>query len=423
MATPNSTTNVADKKMKVLKDHKKVQKEKTLAKRTAAAEKVKAKRTPPAPVAVVAAKTAPEQEERTDDMEIAPITKTAAEFESLERIAPEQPLDIVAHRKALEAALYAGMETPRQMLVRCKYTPSVDTENYPSDKYEVAHRTYGAYDHELGWFKPTLKCLDDNCFEITPIITGLTEDNLKAPTKTTSSFTLERLFDLVKNAGQTKVGTLSSSASVAPDSSEAVEYDAIIVNLAREGRPPRGPVTMGHMSSASGARVNKKPVEARTLDSVENEMRLASDKRSSNATALVDPAIISYKAEGQALVVADEHAHMARLSAEARSDDHDMLTMLTEFSNMSPRSLSSTSSRRSRTSSPVEPQRTHTPLTHYSASPPPQLPVWFIPYIIPSNVNPYSGGWYGPGVQMNTYTGGPYHQPISPQYYAPTYTQ
>ena len=57
--------------------------------------------------------------------------------ECIKEMAFKQSLDIVAHRKALEAALYDNMETPRQMLARCKYTASIDAEHHPVDGDDV----------------------------------------------------------------------------------------------------------------------------------------------------------------------------------------------------------------------------------------------------------------------------------------------
>ncbi|CAI9626399.1 unnamed protein product [Alternaria burnsii] len=388
MATPRGTKDIANKKTKGLIDHKKIQKEKTLAKRAAAAEGVKAKKTLSAPVAVVFANVAPVQDESADEGETHSMMKEVEEC--IKEMTIKQPLDIVAHRKALEAALYDNMETPRQMLARCKYTASIDAEHHPVDGDEVANEADRSENDALSSFRSTLKCLDDNCFEITPMITGLTEDNLTTPTKTTSSLALLRLFDLVKDAGQTKVGAFGSSVSFAPDSGEATECDEIIVNLPDAGRHPHGPVNMGHMPSVSGARVNAKPVEVRTLESVETEMRLSHDKSSFSAPPLVDPAIIRYKIKGQALVVVDNHAQMTSSSTDDRGEDSNMLRLFTGCRVMSSRSLSPTSSHRSRASSPVDPHRAFTPSTRYSVSPPPELPVWFVSSGMPSYVDPRS---------------------------------
>jgi hypothetical protein len=117
MATFKGTKDIANKKTKGLEDHKKIQKEKILAKRAAAAEGVKAKKILSAPVAAVFAKVAPVQDESADEGEIH--TMMMEVKECIKEMTFKQPLDIVAHRKALEAALYDNMETPCQMLVRC----------------------------------------------------------------------------------------------------------------------------------------------------------------------------------------------------------------------------------------------------------------------------------------------------------------
>jgi hypothetical protein len=262
MATFRGTKDIANKKTKGLKDHEKIQKEKILAKRAAAAEGVKAKKILSAPVALVFAQVAPVQDESTDEGETHTMMKEVEKC--IEGMTFKQPLDIVAHRKALEAALYDNMETPRQMLARCKYTASIDAEHHPVEGDEVANEADRSDNDALNSFRSTPKCLDDNRFEITPMITGLTEDNLTTPTKTTSSLALLRLFDLVKDAGQTKVGVFGSSVS--------------------------------------GPWVNEKSVEVRTLESVETEMRLARDKASFSAPAFVDPAISSTRSKVRILL-------------------------------------------------------------------------------------------------------------------------
>ncbi|KAG9187592.1 hypothetical protein G6011_05463 [Alternaria panax] len=518
-----------NKKTKGLKDHKKVQKEKTLAKRIAAAEKAKATKFLFMPVAVIVAEEAASAQEEaaggvkseshqgksrndsvvaneliiiaavkdavlTQDEDTTNADKKVAigsEFVALTQVStidltkveqkvdisqscdtdvlsthidtrtsmfhlytmdffvPEvgfvrndnltsrkptdnimvsgQPFDIVAHRKALEAALYDNMETSRQILIRCKYTVSIDTEYHPVDEDKVVNKAELTYDFELGMFKPQLKCLDDNRFEIKPIVTGLAEHDLTACTDKTPSLTLHRLFGMVKDAGQKKAGIFNSisnsTISRAPHSDEPSDCDEIIVEFPRACRRPRSPVSMGQLTSASGARANEKLVVAHTLESIEAEMRVARNNGSLGTSTVVDPAIVSYKIEGQALVVIEEHAHMMSLPWKYRSDEINTLTLLLGLPIKSPKGMSPTSSRYSRTSSPVDPQRAHTPPTQKSAPPSSQPPVWFIPSKVPSYVNPYSLGWYGSGVLVNPHSGGISYERVFPQYHAPTYTQ
>jgi hypothetical protein len=94
-------------------------------------------------------------------------------------MAHEQPFGIVAHRRALEVELYDNMETPRQMLMRCKYIMSIDAEYHPKDEDES---------FELKELRPTVMCLDDNLFEIEPIMTGLTGNDMMACTKIAPEF-------------------------------------------------------------------------------------------------------------------------------------------------------------------------------------------------------------------------------------------
>ncbi|KAI4909256.1 hypothetical protein J4E90_007953 [Alternaria incomplexa] len=166
----------------------------------------------------------------------------------------EKAYGVVALNKALEAALYENMETPRQRLIRCKYRVSVDAE---------FHREEPA--HDLEWAlaligKPVRKCLDDNGFEITPIKTGLTEADL------THSSALDVMFAKVKAQGISKISA---------------------------------PISTGYKSPTPGAVSTKQPLPSRTLESVEAEMRLAAPKRPSHAPSFADPGIVKYTFNGQ----------------------------------------------------------------------------------------------------------------------------
>jgi hypothetical protein len=512
MAVPKSSASeVANKKMKGLKDHKKAQKEKMLAKRTAVAKEAKAKKTLSVPVAVdVAKEAAPAHEEAAGDIETVSMTKIPVEviaesklhrveshseyvamvepvpavevaigpkenvstkvtttlhpskveqevdntqhiktddfsthtpqFSMLNpnakkfsfakvkaarndkvastwatnaRMVPKQPLDTVAYRKALEADLYNTMETPRQMFIRCKYTTSVDAEYHPVDE------------DEFDKAKPIIKCLDDNRFEVEPNVTGFTEDDMTTRTEVVPSLSLHRLFGIVKDAGQAKVGIYNSlfdsSMSRVLDSGKDTEFDEIFVKLPCEDRRPRSPVSMGHLSSIARARITSSVV-SHTLESVEAEMRPATNNNASNAPAFVDPAIISCKIRQPTPDQADELAVTTDLPACDNTQETNVLTRIFGLPIICPPNLSPTSSHHSRTSSPVDRQRAHTPLTNYSATPPSGLPVWTIPQIpLPQYVFPNGAAFNGFGFSMSPQTGG--FQDLPTQQHAAHYQQ
>ncbi|KAI4950197.1 hypothetical protein J4E91_004853 [Alternaria rosae] len=169
-------------------------------------------------------------------------------------VAFKKAYGVVALNKALEAALYESMETPRQRLIRWKYKVSVDAGFHPKEKI-----------FDQAWLlsylsKPSDKCFDDNGFEITPIKTGLTEADL------TVSSALDELFAKAKAQGISRISA---------------------------------PVSMSYMSPISGARVTKKPITPRTVEDAEDEMRLAATKRPSHAPAFADPGILKYTFNGQ----------------------------------------------------------------------------------------------------------------------------
>ncbi|KAI4954610.1 hypothetical protein J4E86_005920 [Alternaria arbusti] len=166
----------------------------------------------------------------------------------------EKAYGVVALNKALEAALYESMETPRQRLLRCKYRVSVDAEFHREEPV-----------HDLEWAmaligKPVRKCFDDNGFHITPIKTGLTEADLTIPSA------LDEMFAKVKAQGISKISA---------------------------------PISTGYKSPISGATSTKKPVTSRTVEDIEHEMRLAAPKRPSHAPSFADPGILKYTFNGQ----------------------------------------------------------------------------------------------------------------------------
>ncbi|EMD88661.1 hypothetical protein COCC4DRAFT_40254 [Bipolaris maydis ATCC 48331] len=147
-ASKNFGSDVVSKKMNRLKEYKRAQKEKKLALRaTAAAQQIKAKKMSSASAKAV----------KLSDAE----SNKAA-------LAPEDTLDIVALRKALELALYEKMETPRQMLIRCDFKAYMDTEFHGKDA-------------EFDYIAPHAVYFDDNGFQATIHTSGSnTQDRLLA---------------------------------------------------------------------------------------------------------------------------------------------------------------------------------------------------------------------------------------------------
>ncbi|KAI4643116.1 hypothetical protein J4E93_007185 [Alternaria ventricosa] len=259
----------------------------------------------------------------------------------------EKAYGVVARNKALEAALYENMETPRQRAIRCKYRVSVDAEFHQEEV------------HDLEWAlaligQPTRKCFDDNGFEITPIKTGLTEADL------TISSPLDELFAKVEAEGISRISA---------------------------------PISTGYMSPTSGARSTKKPVLSRTLEVVEAEIRLASTKRPSHAPSFADPGIVKYTFNGQ------DFDNIGNPLTETVSQK--VLGWL-EDQPTSPPELSPTSSRQSRESSPRETGQKLTSLTFHSKSPSSGGEVWPPRESLPWD-NLQDGYCYGSGVPVYPY--------------------
>ncbi|KAI4686131.1 uncharacterized protein J4E88_003968 [Alternaria novae-zelandiae] len=227
----------------------------------------------------------------------------------------EKAYGVVASRKALEAALYENMETPRQRLIRCKYRVSVDAE---------FHREKPVYDLEWALAlngKPVRKCFDDNGFVITPIKTGLTEADLTVPSA------LDELFAKVKAEGISKISA---------------------------------PISTGYKSPISGAVSTKPPIPSRTLSSVEKEMRLAAPKRPSHAPSFADPGIVKYTFNGQ------DFDNVGNPLTETVSQK--VLGWLEDQPTDPPELSPGSSRRQSRESSPLEPGKGVVALTFCSKS-------------------------------------------------------
>ncbi|CAO2647663.1 Nn.00g085850.m01.CDS01 [Neocucurbitaria sp. VM-36] len=161
--TTRRTTKSDDtnNKMKGLKYHKKAQKANQMAKRVAAAEKSKAQKTAAMVVVAKEQTTSKQTAVASEDvvvgnattvehhLRIAEIqTEVDADQTTASKEAPvlaqyptititdtnttepasTEAFDIHAHRKALEAALYENMETPKQMLMRLKFEIATDAE-------------------------------------------------------------------------------------------------------------------------------------------------------------------------------------------------------------------------------------------------------------------------------------------------------
>ena len=149
VASKNVAGDVTNKKNKGLKDHKKTQKQKALAKRTATAEKSKFKKTSSSPAAAMVAKDgAPVQEKVTGEVDVTSVDNTKPVGEEPTATTSSLPVafDIVAHRKAPEAALYDDMETPRQMFNRCRRKVSVDSEHHPKNKYKDRYHVFDDFE-------------------------------------------------------------------------------------------------------------------------------------------------------------------------------------------------------------------------------------------------------------------------------------
>jgi len=261
----------------------------------------------------------------------------------------EQAYGVVALRKALEAALYEHIETPRQRLIRCKYRVSVDAEFHREEPM-----------HDLEWAlaligKPVRKCFDDNGFHITPIKTGLTEADLTMPSA------LDELFTKVKAEGISKISA---------------------------------PISTGYKSPISGATSTKPPIPSRTLASVEHEMRLAAPKRPSHAPSFVDPGIVKYTFQGQDFDnVGNPLTEIVSQKALGWLEDQP-----TDPPELSPGS----SRQQSRESSPLEPGKGVVALTFCSKSESEGGQVWPAQESLPWD-NAQDGYTYGSGVPVYPY--------------------
>jgi hypothetical protein len=220
--------------------------------------------------------------------------------------ASAKAIDIVAHRKALQDALFdaCAKDSPRQMLHRCKLMPAVTTE-FRSQEYDEGGQSQQ--------FATTLKCRDSNGFEVVPIVTGLTAEELEAkavaaPLVSDDKLAITALVKAaltindveekaeaisslsVENAvSQTGVSVVGISKFPESGTLEQIEtsqfrLDPIVVKLPRavdskaKLSPDGKPLSVDQLFSATNtgnASINKKIAGRWSLESIDPEMRAA----------------------------------------------------------------------------------------------------------------------------------------------------
>ncbi|KAJ4377978.1 hypothetical protein N0V83_000808 [Neocucurbitaria cava] len=337
----NDTIN---NKMKGLKSHKKAQKAKQLAKRAAAAEKSHPKKT--AGSVIVANEqttlslatlgpekahvgTATKIEKHLPAAVIETEVVAGAEFDQT-TASKEVTVNINAHRKALEVALYDNMETPMQMLARLNFAVTADSEFHPDD--------------------------EENQPAVDELNAALTTDGRRAIDKHYSfelCYTVPRKNLLTAHA-------LELAKSQSALSTDAPEHGDFEVHL---------PVDqLFSMVSSTGAKVvgKSKPAVARTLESVEPQ-QMAERNPVPTATSTTPRGLgISIDQLLSAAARTTDGILRAPISNTQTSLIHKTPMGIDSSSNST-----SSSGPHSRSISPTE-HGTHTPPTHYSASPPPE---------------------------------------------------
>ena len=448
--------------MKGLKDHKKAQKAKQVAKRNAAAEKSKAhkassvviaKDMTPCKQATLGPEEAPVKDENTTekvisingettgndliltnhavgDMGNLPVTTAnhaIAETHSTET--PSSPVfDIHAHRKALEAALYDNMETPKQMLARLEsMVITADAEFHQ----EVGVDEPIVYMDELDVddFIVTPKCRDDNGFEaltarnnlsdnvllnhslpIAQLSAGATMSSSETPDATATKIqspTIEELFAMVASTGAKKVGDNSNATN--SRTIESVEADLVAhhteaLNALEHFHQGRAISMEQLFASASSTNTKSLRHPNATTQEPSTAPNISLNPEAKPFLPLIDPAMISMKVKktedaANSLKALPAHDIASRTSNHILDAGSEKLKSILGIGSSSG---SASGSAHSRGSSPIE-GGCNTSITHYSASPPP-----FGSY----GLDPACGPWY-PGF-------GSYHgQYPGPEYYGP----
>ncbi|KNG50839.1 hypothetical protein TW65_01817 [Stemphylium lycopersici] len=248
--------------------------------------------------------------------------------------------NIVAHRKALEAALYENMETPRQMFNRCRRKVSIDSEYHPKDKCEDKYEC----SNDLGYedLVPKVKCRNDNGFNFAPLVTKSALNNgiCKLPL-------LEQVLSRILGSEALKF----HKALTTPDADVVHFLEKTVVRLPPAPEATHKPMSIDQLSSATPTNdaiiYNASEVDMKTgsgsksLEDVEAEMR-AVHSIASNAPHVVDSAIVGYKIKMQG---SEDH----NFTVEAAATGHEQVSI-------PPPSLSSSSSH-SRASSVLEQNR------------------------------------------------------------------
>ncbi|KAI2477443.1 hypothetical protein Ptr902_11068 [Pyrenophora tritici-repentis] len=227
-------------------------------------------------------------------------------------VSPEAAIDIIAHRKALEA----DMETPREMFMRCKYITSVDAEYLSS---------FEGDDDIIDESSNKIKCLDSNGFEIIPLLNGLSLADITTNTESAPTLSVDDLFAKVSATNVSKISATESSEILAIDSldpwacisqilhSSSVSQDGrTLASVEAEMRSRSSSMTavcqgsrsledveaeMHSGSSSTTASYNS----AQSLGDPKSEMPNALSKKVSPPAPFIDPAIVSCKIKSQSL--------------------------------------------------------------------------------------------------------------------------
>lgn len=278
---------------------------------------------------------------------------------------PESSPELAACRKALEAALYDNMETPRERLIRCRYSTSADAEYHAAEYHAVDEENF------VGEMLNKVKCLDDNGFEIVPLVTGLTIADMTTSNHPRPSLSINDLFARVAATGASKVGITDSPDKVAlisngPRASANTGFQ--FRPSAEVFRPSSHSLqSVEHEIRSQLPTITTYSVRNGSLEHIGAGMRPLVHFSLPGTTYPIDPAIVSYKIKQQPLRDTATQATIATLPANTLRLPLGITTPFT-----CPHDPSSATSQTTRTSSRVSfnPQaRPSSSLTSQTVSP------------------------------------------------------
>ncbi|KAH8722960.1 hypothetical protein GQ44DRAFT_729104 [Phaeosphaeriaceae sp. PMI808] len=275
-------------KPKGLKEHKKAQKQKVLEKRAAAAVKSKSK---VADKIEGASDTKFTQRIHNDLVTIYQPNGSDQQGSSSQKMSLPEALDLHERRKALEAELYKNLESPKEMLARCKSVTSADAEFHHEVEID-AFDVFLAKSPATGLLT-SQHAVDKDGWGMIAMHTNPS----KKPVMTRSS-SFSGLFSLVSDPSATATAEASAGVSQTSEAGDTrpIAITKLVYSANTVKRNGMMPITISQLFATAIA--ENTPVIGPASTGIRNDNVINDQTNSSSTQLFEDPAIVNYKTSG-----------------------------------------------------------------------------------------------------------------------------